>query len=66
MEGDTQSFIVRIWHEETEGEDQTLQRRGSIEHVSSRKQLHFRDLQEILSFIEELSGKRSAEERTDS
>jgi hypothetical protein len=61
VEGNIQSFIVRIWYEEIDGEDSALVRRGSIEHVSSRKQLYFRDLEEILGFIEEPSGKRAGE-----
>ncbi len=53
MQGDTQSFIVRIWFEETEGQNGTLVRRGSIEHVSGQTQIYFRHLEQILAFIEE-------------
>lgn len=56
MQGNTQAFIVRIWFEETDGEDGALVRRGSIEHVSSKKRLSFEDLAEILRFIEEQTG----------
>lgn len=53
MLGDTQSFIVHIWYEETDDETGALVRRGSVEHVSSKRRLFFQDQTEILRFIDE-------------
>ena len=53
VHGRTQAFIVRIWFEETNGEDSATVRRGSIEHVSSKKRIYFEDLKEMLKFIGE-------------
>jgi hypothetical protein len=49
----TLSFIVRIWHEESNGEGGIPVRRGSIEHVSTGRRIYFEDMQDILLFIEE-------------
>jgi hypothetical protein len=50
--GDTQAFIVRIWYEEAGNENRAPVRRGSIEHVSSKRRVYFEDPQEILRFID--------------
>jgi hypothetical protein len=56
MPDDTHSLIVRIWFEETDGENGVLVRRGSIEHVSSKRRIYFQDMEKILWFIEEEAG----------
>ena len=52
VHGNTESFIIRIWYEETDGEDGALVRRGSIEHVSSKRRIFFQDLGRAVDFIE--------------
>lgn len=54
--GNTQAFIVRIWFEETDGEESAQVQRGSIEHVSSKRQIYFQDMTEMLKFIEDRVG----------
>ena len=53
--GYTQSFIVRIWYEETGNKDSAIERRGSVERIGSRKRLFFHQLDDILTFIDEQS-----------
>jgi hypothetical protein len=59
MLGETHAFIVRVWYEETGGEGRFATLRGSIEHVSDKRRIHFRHLEEILNFIEEQVGMDS-------
>lgn len=47
----TQSFIVRIWLEETAEEDQAGRWRGHITHVPSHKRRYFEDLNDVIAFI---------------
>jgi len=56
VHGNTESFIVRIWFEETDDECGAFVRRGSIEHVRTKKRLFFCELEPILNFIDEQSG----------
>ena len=63
MQGNTEAFIVRIRYEETDVEDGALVRRGSIEHVSSKKRISFDDLQEVVLFVEKHTGGREVPER---
>ena len=49
----TEAFIVRIWLERRESEDAPVERRGSVEHVSSGKRRYFTDLADMLHFIED-------------
>ena len=56
MHDNTQAFIMRIWYEETGGPNAALIRRGSIEHVRSKKRICFDELESILPFIEEAAG----------
>ena len=53
MHSDTQSFIVRIWHEAVDGDGKVLAWRGSIDHVGNARRLHFQDLEEVVRFIAE-------------
>ena len=53
MPRNTQSFIIRIWYEETNNQATALARRGSVEHVSSKRRFFFQDLAQILRFIDE-------------
>lgn len=56
MQGDTQSFIVRIWHEAVDSDGRVLAWRGSIDHVGSARRLHFQDLEKVVRFIAEEAG----------
>ncbi len=56
MEGDTQSFVVRIWYEATDGEGHAVAWRGFVDHVGSARRLYFHDLGKITSFIQQEAG----------
>ena len=56
MQGDTQSFVVRIWHEAVDNNGKVTAWRGSIDHVGSEKRLYFQDLQTIAEFIQSEAG----------
>ena len=56
MRINTHSFIVRIWFEAVDEEGNASTWRGSIEHVSSGRRLHFDRFDEILNFVREQSG----------
>jgi hypothetical protein len=56
VQGDIQSFVVRIWPEAFDGEGNATAWRGSIDHVGSDKRLHFQDLDRLVRFIQEESG----------
>lgn len=67
MEGDTQSFVVRIWHEATDSEGKIVAWRGFVDHVGSAKRLYFYDLDKIARFIQQeagLSARQSVGERS--
>lgn len=53
IEGNTSSFIVRIWRESTDESGHIPAWRGSIEQVGTNKRLYFCDLKHALRFIEE-------------
>lgn len=53
LENDTQSFIIRIWHEMIDEEKNVAIWRGSIDHVGTGKRLYFRDLDGIARFIQD-------------
>ena len=59
LEGDTQAFVVRVWHEATDEEGHATAVRGSIDHVGSGKRLYFHDLNGIVRFIQEYVSLRS-------
>lgn len=56
VQGDTQSFVVRIWHEAVDNSGQVIAWRGSIDHVGSEKRLYFQDLETIAQFIQNETG----------
>jgi hypothetical protein len=51
VERDIQSFIVKIWQEETGEETGGALWRGRITHVPDNAQTHFQDLTDIPLFI---------------
>ena len=53
LENDTQSFIIRIWHERVDEEKNITVWRGSIDHVGTGKRLYFHDLNGIARFIQD-------------
>jgi hypothetical protein len=53
--GETQSFIVRIWHEAT-GNGKRTAWRGSIIHVGSGKRVYFHNLNSIKWFVQTRTG----------
>ena len=55
VEGDTQSFVVRIWHEEADEEGNAIAWRGSVDHVGSKKRFHFQDLGQLVHFIRQMA-----------
>lgn len=59
MNNDTYAFIVRIWQESEEGEEEQAAWRGSIEQVGSDLRVYFFDLDGILRFIQEQTGIRT-------
>jgi hypothetical protein len=48
----TQSFLIKIWVEETAEEAGETLWRGHITHVHSGERQHFQDLPEIMSFMQ--------------
>lgn len=55
LDGNTQSFIVRIWHEAA-GEGKALVWRGSVTHVGSGKRAYFRNLNSLKQFVVDWTG----------
>ncbi len=53
---DTQSFVVRIWHEELDEQGHIVAWRGSADHVGSEQRFHFDDLDRLAQFIQERVG----------
>jgi hypothetical protein len=51
LESSTQSFVVRIWLEETVDEAGTAAWRGHITHVPSGAQRYIRDLDDMAAFV---------------
>lgn len=60
VQGDTHSFIVRIWHETEDDEGNIIVWRGSVDHVGSDKRLYFQDLDGMVRFIEEQVGSNDS------
>lgn len=54
--GETQSFVVRVWHEATDQQGNVIAWRGSIAHVGTARRLHFQDLEKVIQFIAEEAG----------
>jgi len=53
IENDTQSFIIRIWHEWVDEEKNVTIWRGSIDHVGTGQRLYFHDLEGVTRFIQD-------------
>ncbi len=53
MQDDTHSFVIRIWHEEVDGEGRATIWRGSVNHVGSNQRLYVDTLEQIARFIQE-------------
>ena len=53
MEGDTDSFILRIWREAVDSTGNVIAWKGSIEHVGSEQYLYFQDLEVMARFVQE-------------
>jgi len=56
VEGDTQSFVVRIWREEVDEDGNITAWRGSVDHVGSGGRVHFQDLDQLTGFIRRRAG----------
>jgi hypothetical protein len=56
MQGDTFSFVVRIWHEAVDKHGNPVAWRGSIEQVGGSGRKYFQDLDGALDFIREEAG----------
>lgn len=52
MEGDTGSFIVRIWYEASDRTGNVLAWKGHIEQVGTDQYLYFQDLDTMARFIQ--------------
>lgn len=52
MEGDTDSFIVRIWREALDSAGNVLSWKGYIEQVGADRYLYFQDLDVMARFIQ--------------
>lgn len=52
MKNDIESFIVRIWSEGSDNQNQITAWRGSIDHVGTSRRQYFHDLDSMLRFIE--------------
>jgi hypothetical protein len=63
LNNDTQSFIVRIWHEAVAGDGKNTSWRGSILHVGSGKRIYFHNLDSIKRFVRERTGMEEGETR---
>jgi len=51
---ETSTFVVRLWLEE--GPQSTPSWRGRVKHVQGDRQAYFRTLDELRSFVEQVSG----------
>jgi hypothetical protein len=51
VEPDTQSFIVKVWVEDSAGKDDSGVWHGHITHIPSREHRYLKNLEEIQDFI---------------
>jgi hypothetical protein len=56
VQGDTQAFIIRIWHEVLDDRGKIIAWRGSIEQVGSNRRLYFQHWDEMIRFLQEQTG----------
>lgn len=61
MKTNNTSFIVRIWIESVQDENQDTTWRGTIEHVGTAKQLYFYDMSGMVGFVKEHAGLAPAD-----
>ena len=64
MHGDTDAFIIRIWHEALDSDGSIRIWRGAIEHVNTGRRLAFYDLAVTIRFIQEESGIRADDSKS--
>jgi hypothetical protein len=62
MESATQSFVIKIWLEETAEEAGQVLWRGHITHVPSRRQVYLTRLDQIAQFIKPYLEQMGARE----
>ncbi len=65
VQGDTQSFIIRIWHEAVSDDGRVLAWRGSIDHVGSSRRIYFQDMEQAIHFIAQEAGIHTGEEEAE-
>ena len=58
-----QSFVARIWLENTDDEDPKW--RGHIQHIQGQEETYFQDLTEMSEFMEQVTGVFGLEFNTD-
>ena len=63
VEGDTCSFVVRIWNEGSESDGRITDWRGSVDCIGNGHRLHFYDLERLVHFIQEQVGLQSKSSR---
>ena len=56
VQSDTHAFIVRIWFEAEDDEEDVYPWRGSVDHVGAAQRLYFHDLDVLMRFIQEQAG----------
>ncbi len=55
MDKDTESFVVRLWHEAC-ADGENAHWRGSIDHIGTHRRLYFNELNGIIRFIQDQIG----------
>lgn len=61
-EGDTHSFVVRIWYESHQAQAGEAAWRGSVDYVASGERLYFCDLETCVRFIQEQARLAAGEQ----
>jgi hypothetical protein len=61
-EGDTHSFVIRIWYETHRGQAGEPAWRGSVDYVPSGERLYFCDLATCIRFIQEQARLATSEQ----
>lgn len=56
MNGDTHSFLVRIWHEALDQRGNITAWRGSIEHIGEGPRVYFVDMRQVIDYIQRQIG----------
>ena len=63
VDGDTYSFVVRIWQEAHDSDGHITDWRGSVDCVGNGRRVHFYDLDRLMQFIQEQVGLQSGHSR---